>query len=126
MEEANHLVSRLKKGADFSEMARIHSGDPSASSGGALGFVHKGMLSPQAERVIQNLSMGEIGDPVMMLRGVAVFRLDQREAEQLNSFADVAPRARQLLERDMGEKAWRDLLVQLRAQADIKIIAAGL
>lgn len=125
-EEATQLLGRLRKGADFTEMARIHSGDPSATKGGDMGFLHEGMLSSQAELVIEGLQVGEVSEPLMMLQGVAIFRLDEREQDKLNAFADVAERAGQLLKRELEIKAWRDLLVQLRERASIKINTAGL
>jgi parvulin-like peptidyl-prolyl isomerase len=125
-DEANQLVKRLKKGSDFAEMARIHSGDPSASKGGDMGFLHQGMLAPQAEKVITKMSVGDVSEPVMLLRGVAIFRLDEKQEAKLNSFAQVKERAVQLLKREQAKQAWSDLLRNLKAQADIKVDMAGL
>lgn len=125
-EEATQLVKRLRKGSNFAEMARIHSGDPSASNGGDMGFLHQGMLAPQAEKEIARLSVGEISEPVMLLRGVAIFRLDAKQKAKLNAFSDVKERAAQLVKREQGKKAWSDLLRNLKNKAEIKIDMAGL
>lgn len=125
-QEAQEVVTRLRKGADFSELARIHSGDPSAAQGGDMGFLHQGMLAPQAEKIISKLKPGEISEPVILLRGVAVFRLDEKRQATLNAFAEVKDRAAQLLQRELSNQAWTNLLRDLKNKADITIDMAGL
>ena len=125
-EEAEHLVKRLNKGSSFAEMARIHSGDPSAAKGGDMGFLHRGMLAPQAEEIIKNLPVGSVSEPVMLLRGVAIFKLEERQIAKLNAFDEVKDRAESLLKRELGQQAWASLLDRLKQKADIKIDMAGL
>ncbi len=48
-DEAVEIIRRLEGGADFAELARIHSSDQSAANGGDMGFVHSGMLGPSAQ-----------------------------------------------------------------------------
>jgi parvulin-like peptidyl-prolyl isomerase len=43
-EEAQRIHQRLKSGADFGELARLHSGDASATKGGQMDYTHRGML----------------------------------------------------------------------------------
>ncbi|MDH3325572.1 MAG: peptidylprolyl isomerase [Gammaproteobacteria bacterium] len=126
--EAEDLIARVKKGADFSQMARIHSGDASAAKGGDMGFIHKGMLAKPAQVAIDEMHAGEISQPIMMLKGVAIIRLEEKQAATLNAFEKVSERAQKLLQRESSELAWTDLLEKLRSQADIKIntIALGI
>lgn len=125
-EEAKDLIARLKNGADFSELARIHSGDETASKGGDMGFIHKGMLAKPAQAALDKLQVGEISEPVMLLRGVGIFQLHKKQSPSLNEYGEVAERAKQLLQRENAKLAWSDLLEKLRAQADIKINTAAL
>jgi len=103
-EEASAIVARLTKGADFAELARIHSSDDSAQNGGDMGYTHSGMLGDAAQKVLDIMEVGDISAPVMMLEGVAVFRLDDRVTPELNPFDAVRERAEQLYMREMGEK----------------------
>ncbi|MBF0142279.1 MAG: peptidylprolyl isomerase [Magnetococcales bacterium] len=114
--EAAALVARLREGADFAELAKQYSGDESAANGGRLKFAHKGSLAPQAEEVIAKLSPGEITDPVVVLEGVALFRLEKRVPPELLEFSDVEKRARGLLLRELADKAWQDFKQGLRTK----------
>ena len=118
-EEASAIVDRLSKGADFAELARIHSSDESARNGGDMGFVHSGMLGVSAQKVLDIMEPGEISAPVVMLEGVSIFRLDERVKPKLNPFEAVKQRAEELYVRDLGEKAWNELATTLREKSDI-------
>lgn len=118
-DEARGLIEKLRRGSDFAQLARIHSGDESAAEGGDMGFLHKGMLAEPAQQAIDRLAPGEISEPVLMLQGVAIFRLEARRPHELNAFDSVRDRARLLLERERGERAWQRLVEGLRQ--DIKV-----
>ncbi len=120
-EEASAIVARLTKGADFAELARIHSSDDSAQNGGDMGYTHSGMLGDAAQKVLDIMEIGDISAPVMMLEGVAIFRLDDRITPELNSFDAVRERAEQLYMREMGDKAWESLVGELRSRAKIEV-----
>ncbi len=122
--EADDVLKRLARGADFGELARIHSGDATAVNGGDMGFIHKGMLAEPAQKALDQLAIGEVSEAVMSLQGVAIFRLEARQVATLNDFSQVEERAKKLLQRENSTKAWDDLLVALRAKAQIKINSA--
>jgi len=119
-DEAADIVDRIRKGADFAELARIHSGDKSAENGGDMGYLHIGMLSKPAQDVLNLMKPGEVSEPVMLLQGVAIFRLEGVQPAQLNPLEKVKKRAKQLWTRENGEKAWSDLIARLRSQVTIK------
>jgi len=118
--EAQQLVAKLRKGTDFAQLARIHSGDETAASGGDMGYLHKGMLAEPAQRVVDKLEVGQISDPVMLLPGVAVFRLDERVAPKLNPFDAVSARAGDLVWREQSAAAWSAFVDKLRSSAKIE------
>ncbi|VAW83105.1 hypothetical protein MNBD_GAMMA16-430 [hydrothermal vent metagenome] len=119
--EAETITEKLKRGESFASLAIKHSDHESSKAGGDLGFIHAGMLAADVDQLIKDLSPGENAAPIYLLQGVAVFRLEERVKEKLNSYDVVAPRARDLLLRDRREQAWDKLLVQLRAAADIHV-----
>ena len=120
-EEASAIVDRLAKGADFAELARIHSSDESAQDGGDMGYVHSGMLGENAQKVLDIMEVGETSAPVIMLEGVAIFRLEDRTAPKLNPLDVVRERAGKLYMREMGEKAWEGLIAELRSKAKVVV-----
>lgn len=120
-DEAASIVERISAGADFAELARIHSSDNSAQNGGDMGFVHTGMLGENAQKVLDIMEVGEVSSPVVLLEGVSIFRLDAREKPVLNSLDAVKERAEELYLRDTGEVAWKKLLEDLRSAATIEM-----
>jgi parvulin-like peptidyl-prolyl isomerase len=120
-DEAAAIVERINNGADFAELARIHSSDKSAADGGDMGFIHLGMLGENAQKVLDIMEPGEVSAPVVLLEGVAIFRLDERTKERLNDFEEVKERAEKLYLRNKGEEAWKELLVRLREDAVVEI-----
>jgi parvulin-like peptidyl-prolyl isomerase len=120
-EEADGLLERLRNGADFAEMARIHSGDSTAEAGGDMGYVHMGMLAPEIEKAAREMAPGELSEPLMVLEGVALVRLEARQEPRLQDFASVAERAEGLLERERAEAALTALRNNLREAAEVSL-----
>lgn len=119
--EGAAIVKRLRGGADFAELARLHSGDASAERGGDMGYLHQGMLPEPAQKAIDTLQVGELSEPVALLEGVAVFRIEERKAAKLNPLDRVRDRARDLWQRDEGEQAWTALVAKLRRATPVKV-----
>jgi parvulin-like peptidyl-prolyl isomerase len=122
-EEARRIVDKLQAGADFAELAALHSSDSSAQAGGDMGFQHEGALSPDAEAVIAGLDIGGVSEPIRVLEGIAIFKLVDRRQRQLQEFANVEERAGKLWARHAGEEQWQKLLTGLRTKADVRIDA---
>lgn len=121
--EGMAILQRIRNGADFSEMARMHSSDQSSSRGGDLGYVHRGMLPEALHEKIDQARIGEVSEPITTLEGIALVRLDERIVPRLREFLDVEARARELLRRDQEEQASKQALARLRAAARIEILA---
>ncbi|MEO5349326.1 MAG: peptidylprolyl isomerase [Magnetococcus sp. YQC-3] len=119
--EAVRLVEKLRGGADFAELARIHSGDLSASAGGVMDNTHAGTLSPEVEQLLEKMQPGEISDPILVLEGVAIFRLEGRTAPTKVSFDRARERAQGLLMREQSESAWEAFKQQLRQQSQVLV-----
>ena len=119
--EGAAIVKRLRAGADFKQLAQLHSGDDSAERGGDLGYVHRGMLPEPAQQAVDKLKPGELSEAVALLEGVAVFRLEERKAPKLSPLDAVRDRARDLWMREKGEEASTMLLAKLRRETPVKL-----
>jgi parvulin-like peptidyl-prolyl isomerase len=120
-EEGKRLHKRLQGGADFAEMARLHSGDRSAAQGGQMDYTHRGMLPEAVHGVVDKLKAREVSEPVQTLEGVAILRLDDRRPEQQRAFEQVKERAAELWQREEAEARWTKLIGELRRSATIRI-----
>jgi len=121
-DEADKLRARILRGADFAELARMHSGDGSADKGGDLGYVHRGMLPRALEQnLIDTLKPGEVSQPATILEGVALVRVVDRKPARLRAYAEVRSRAADLAQRERGEAAWQQLIAELRSRTEIRV-----
>ena len=120
-EEAEAILSRIRGGAGFDELARLHSADASSAKGGDMGYLHRGMLPDVLQEKIDQFQLGAVSEPLTLLEGIALFRLADKVAANQRSFDDVAGRARDLLRREREDKAWNDFIASLRGKADIRM-----
>lgn len=119
-EEGRELSDRLARGADFAELARIRSGDASASKGGDLGFQHRGLLAEALQKEIDLLEPGQVSRSLDVLEGVVVFKLHERAEAKLHPFDAVKARAADLLKREHADDAWKQFMKRLRQGAVIE------
>ena len=119
--EAASLHMKLAAGADFAELARLHSGDRSAARGGEMDYMHRGMLPEALHKVVDRLEPQQLAAPVQVLEGVAIVRLDDRRKAQLRSFGDVRERVAALWQRSEGDARWNALIAELRQGTAIRI-----
>jgi parvulin-like peptidyl-prolyl isomerase len=121
MEEGQRIRAEIDKGTPFAELARRHSMHESAERGGDLGYLHGGMLSGDADELIEKMAVGEVSPAFRVLEGVMIIRIDNRVPAKLRDFADVRARAKELLLRDRQEAAWEALRERLYRQAKVTV-----
>lgn len=126
--EAGRIRQKIVNGDDFGDLAKLHSADETASRGGDMGYLHRGMLAPDAQQAVDGLQSGQVSEPVELLQGYGLFKLDDRKPPRLMALADVRERVVELYRRQKGEERWKGLVADLRRKADVWIspsIAAG-
>tara|TARA_B100001123_G_scaffold116138_1_gene135320 strand:+ start:262 stop:2247 length:1986 start_codon:yes stop_codon:yes gene_type:complete len=88
--KSNELLERLKKGADFGEIAKKYSDDPaSGGNGGSLGEFPKGTMVAAFEKALDNLKPGEISKPILSLFGYHIIKLESVEEKRLKPLDEV-------------------------------------
>jgi len=115
------LRSRIVTGgADFAEMARVHSDDNTAARGGELDWVYAGDTVPDFERAYQELKVGEVSQPVRTPFGYHLIQVLERRS------ADMSPERRRLqarmaLRERKSEESYQEWLRQLRDQIYVEL-----
>ncbi len=114
------LRDRIERGANFAEIAKIHSNDEgSAAKGGNLGWISPGDTVSDFEKAMNQLKVGELSEPVRSQFGWHLIQVLERKKE------DVSKERRQILakqairERKIDE-AYQEWVRQLRDQAYIE------
>jgi parvulin-like peptidyl-prolyl isomerase len=120
-DEAAALRKRIVSGEDFAALARRQSGDPTAKDGGDMGYLHRGMLPDGVDKVADALKASEVSEPVTLLEGVALLKLNERKAAQQRSFQEVRERAGDLWQREEGDRRWKALIADLRKATPVRI-----
>jgi peptidyl-prolyl cis-trans isomerase SurA len=113
------LRERIANGADFAELARLHSDDSSASRGGDLGWVYPGDTVPEFERAYIHLKDGEVSQPVKTPFGWHLIQaLERRTADASTERRRLE--ARKVLRERKSDEAYQEWLRQLRDRAYVE------
>ncbi len=119
--EGRRIRKQLGEGADFAELARLHSADDSAEAGGDMGYLHRGMLAAPVQAALDKLKPGEITPPLRLLQGVAIFKLIDRRPPVRHPFTKVKARAGELYRRERREQRLAELVDRLWEQTPIEV-----
>jgi hypothetical protein len=120
---ADSLMTRLKQGASFSELARTYSMDgESAAKGGDIGTQFRGGQSNVGlEDAMYATPVGQVGGPEQTPQGWVLWRIDAKTAGLRRTFEQ----ARDMLERDYktleAERILQSKLAELRKEAKVKL-----
>jgi peptidyl-prolyl cis-trans isomerase SurA len=115
--EIDAVADRLRESADFAELARAHSQDGTASSGGDLGWLKPGELDPLFEGPILKLKKGETSAPIKSANGYHLFRLEDREELTPEMVAQLRQQSRDILVQRKAQERLDDWLQGLRKRA---------
>jgi parvulin-like peptidyl-prolyl isomerase len=120
--EADNIYQELKKGADFAQLAREKSIDPSAkSNGGDLGFFGWGKMIPEFQDVAFKLKDGEISRPVKTQFGWHIIKVVERRQVEQPPFDQAKDMIRARLEREKGQKRVREYFGELKKKINFKL-----
>jgi len=108
---------RLKRGEDFEGLAKEFSQCPSKEKGGNLGFIKKGDMIPEFEKVAFGLKEGEISRPVRSRFGYHIIKLEERKESYIPPLDEVKEKIKRILKE---KKEWK--IAKERAQEITKEI----
>ncbi|MCT4565963.1 MAG: peptidylprolyl isomerase [Maledivibacter sp.] len=79
-ESAKELITKIKAGEDFTELAKENSKDPSVKeNNGDLGYFSRGMMVPQFEQAAFSMEVGDISEPVKTNYGYHIIKLEAKK-----------------------------------------------
>lgn len=106
IQRAEKIIKQIKEGADFGEMAKLHSDDPgSKNKGGDLGFFTRGRMVKPFEDAVFSLKIGEISSPIITNFGVHIIKVEDRKEATYKPFEKVKKEVEQkALEKKQKEK----------------------
>jgi peptidyl-prolyl cis-trans isomerase C len=115
--EALDVINELKAGADFAELAKKKSKDPSASYGGELGWFSQNTIPAPIVDAVAVLKLGQFTpEPVQTKFGWHVVLLEESRTSNVPSFEQAAPSLATQLQREK----LRAEVQRLKAEASIE------
>jgi peptidyl-prolyl cis-trans isomerase C len=122
--DAKAIITQIKGGANFEEIAKSKSKDPgSAPNGGDLGYVSEKALVPEFSKAMVQLKNGQITDkPVKSQFGWHIIKMvDTREVKP-PSLDEIRDQLKQMI---MSDQNWQkakfaEMMQKLRAKAKIQ------
>jgi len=120
--QADSIYQQLKEGADFGELAKEKSIDPSApSNAGDLGFFPWGKMIPEFQEVAFKLKEGEISRPVKTQYGWHIIKLVERREVDQPPFEQAKDPIRAQLERSKRERRVKQYFGELQKKVNFKL-----
>jgi peptidyl-prolyl cis-trans isomerase SurA len=115
------LLARLAAGEDFADLARQVSQGPGASSGGDLGWVKKGTMPIDLERVAFALATGQNSGLVRAKTGWIILKADDRRASKAPPIEDVREKIRERIGNEQAETYRKQYIDELKREAIIEL-----
>lgn len=113
------LKERLDHGASFQELAKLHSEDASAASGGSLGWISPGDTVPEFEHAMNALQPGQVSEPVQSPFGWHLIQVIERRTQDVSSDRQ-RKTARQTIHARKADTAFQEWLQRLRDRAYVE------
>ena len=118
-ERLARLRERIIGGADFAELAKVHSDDPSNTKGGDLGWMSAGDTVPEFERAMNQLRDNEISAPIQSQFGWHLVQVIERRTEGVSEERKRTA-ARNVIRARKADEAYQDWLRQTRDRAFVE------
>jgi peptidyl-prolyl cis-trans isomerase SurA len=119
--KAEDLLKQIRGGADFSDLAKKESQDPSGAQGGDLGLFPRGKLAKQLEDVTFAMKKGDVTDVIRTRQGFVILKVTDHIPAGVPSFADAQDRVRDQMYMQRMQPKMREYLTKLREEAFIDI-----
>ncbi|MBN2357897.1 MAG: peptidylprolyl isomerase [Deltaproteobacteria bacterium] len=120
------LTAEAKKGGDFAKLASEHSDGPTASRGGDLGFFPRGRMVKQFEDAAFAAKPGSVVGPIETPFGCHVVKVFEKKERRQRPFEEAKPSVLATLKAIQKGEATRNLLAEMRRNAQVKVLEPGL
>jgi len=120
--KADDLLTKARNGEDFAELARQNSDDEStASAGGEVGFIERGLMAPEIEQVVFALDKNQISDIIPIKAGFLIIKLLEQTSAGIPPLTEVEAQVHEQIYYSKLQPALREYLGQLRQESYILI-----
>jgi len=120
-EQAETIRQRIVAGEPFDLMAATYSQGPAAAQGGDLGFIEKGLMLPEVDRVAFSLKQDEVSEIIESSLGLHLLKLVDKRGAGVKPIEAVRQEIVDRLEEGKLEVKYEDWMEGLRKRSHIEI-----
>lgn len=119
--KADDLLKQIRAGADFADLAKKESQDPSAEQGGDLGGFERGKLAKQLEDQTFGMKKGDVSEVIRTKQGFVILKVTDHAMPGTPTFNEVEPQIQERVYMTKLQPSLRQYLLKLREEAYIDI-----
>jgi parvulin-like peptidyl-prolyl isomerase len=119
-ELVDDILKKLKEGGDFAALAKEFSEGPNAAEGGDMGYVKKGDIMPDFEKVIFELKPGDISEIMKSTMGYHIFKVTEKTERKCRTFSEVRHEIEEAIYRTKIKDKIRTWVFNLKKNAYIE------
>ena len=116
-EKATDIKKQLDNKVSFTKLAKKHSSDANAETGGDLGYFSSEMMVKPFSDAVEKLTVGNISEPVQTDFGWHIIQLTDKRALPKPNLEQLTPQ----IQADLARKLMSEHTDILKKQSDIKI-----
>lgn len=118
-EKAEDIIKRIRNGENFADLAKEYSEDPTASSGGDLGFIEKDQMAKEFRDAVSKMKPGDVSSPFWTVSGLHIIKLIEKPGNK--SMSELEDEAREQLNRSLFKAKYDEWIKGLRRKAFIEV-----
>ena len=119
--EAKDILSKIKAGGNFEELAKKNSSDSSAAKGGDLGWFGKGSMVPAFEKAASALKENQVSDVVKTDFGFHIIKLTGKRAAGIRPLEEVKDQIKGAIMPQKQQEVFQKIKEELKKSAKITV-----
>lgn len=119
------LRDKVRGGADFGVVAEQETEGSNPTQGGEIGWVRRGDVAEEIERVAFALEANEVSDPFVLGAGIHILQVMERRSHPPKPFEEVKDRIRGMLFSRAAEKEYFRWVADLKSKAFVEMRLDG-
>lgn len=120
-EKARRLLQDIRQGADFAEVARMHSESGSRDAGGDLGYFNEGELTDALAEAAFLLDPGDVSEIIRLDTAFYIIRVEEKEEAKTKPLDEVRNEVADAIFNEKMKEQMDRFVKQLRERAKIEI-----
>jgi peptidyl-prolyl cis-trans isomerase C len=119
---AQDTLKQLKAGGDFGKLAQERSNDATSANGGEMGFIEKGQVPADFEKIAFSMKPGTVSDVVELETGFHILKVHERRGPRTAPLAEVRDGLKQYLVDTQRQTKLDQFVAQLKTKSKIEIL----